>query len=191
MKIKNDSLILIDAGGEYQNYATDITRCFPIASAFSIEQKEIYQIVLNAEKKAIKAVKPGKTFGELYLLAAKEMAKGLKEVKLAKGSIESILKKDMKKFFPHGLGHWLGIDVHDPANYEYNEKRLSQRKFKAGMVFTIEPGLYLNNAFKDIPKEYRGIGVRIEDNILVTNKGYENLTIDCPKEIKEIESLRS
>jgi len=183
---KDGDLMLIDAGCQYQYYASDVTRTFPVNGQFTETQKTIYEIVLSAQKKAIKAVKPGQTLAKIHEVASKELIRGLIKLKLLKGSVaENFKSGKYKKFYPHGTGHWLGLDVHDNSPYLTNN--LENIKFKSGMVITVEPGLYFPAQDKKIPKKYRGIGIRIEDDILVTTKGSENLSEDIPKEINEVE----
>lgn len=185
-KLKKGDLVLIDAGGEYDLYATDITRTIPVGESFSKAQKEIYSIVLKAQKIAVKMVKPGASFKKIDMKVRQLMAQGLKDLGLFNESPKEIVASEkFKKLYPHGLGHWLGIDTHDVG---FDPKR--DREFKPGMLITIEPGLYFNEKFKEFPKQYRGIGVRIEDDVLVTKEGNLNLTQSCPKEIDEIETLR-
>ncbi len=184
--VKDGDLMLIDAGCQYNYYASDVTRTFPVNGVFSDNQKIIYEIVLSSQKKAIKAVKPGQTLAKIHEVASKELIKGLITLKLLKGTVaENFKSGKYKKFYPHGTGHWLGLDVHD--NVPYLSEKLEDIKFKPGMVITVEPGLYFPAHDKKIPKKYRGIGIRIEDDILVTSKGYENLSENIPKEIKEVE----
>ena len=181
--LKNNDLLLIDAGAEYLGYASDITRTWPINGKFTDEQKEIYEIVLNCQKRCIEAVKPGVTINILQKLAVEEISKGLLKLGLVEGDLSTIIDEEKyKRYFMHGIGHFLGLDVHDTSmlgrDYELTENS----------YITIEPGIYIPNE-DDIPIGYRGIGIRIEDDILVTVDGNENLTKKVPKEISEIESI--
>ena len=181
--LKNNDLLLIDAGAEYLGYASDITRTWPINGKFTDEQKEIYEIVLNCQKRCIDAVKPGVTINILQKLAVEEISKGLLKLGLVEGDLSMIIDEEKyKRYFMHGIGHFLGLDVHDTSmlgrDYELTENS----------YITIEPGIYIPNE-DDIPKAYRGIGIRIEDDILVTVDGNENLTKKVPKEISEIERI--
>ena len=188
-KIKNGELVLIDAGSEFNNYASDITRTFPANKKFTPIQKDIYEIVLEAQAKAIEQIKPGKKFLDSYNKAVLIIVEGLKELKLLKGSTEQIIrKKTYKKFFMHRLGHWLGLDVHDVGPYvDENGKSI---KLKPGMIMTAEPGIYIGTDLEDVPERFKGIGIRIEDDVLVTKNGCKVLTKDLPKSIKEIESFK-
>ena len=181
--LKNNDLLLIDAGAEYLGYASDITRTWPINGKFTDEQKEIYEIVLNCQKRCIEAVKPGVTINILQKLAVEEISKGLLKLGLVEGDLSTIIDEEKyKRYFMHGIGHFLGLDVHDTSmlgrDYELTENS----------YITIEPGIYIPNE-DDIPIGYRGIGIRIEDDILVTVDGNENLTKKVPKEINEIERI--
>jgi len=188
-QLKNDDLLLIDAGGELAGYAADITRTFPVNGIFSNEQKALYQLVLDAQNKCIAAIKPEQTLGQLNDLCCEILTQGLLELGILSGDYQALMSdKACKKYFIHGLGHWLGLDVHDVGDYNVVDKKQS-RAFEAGMVMTIEPGLYIPLDDESVDKKWRGIGIRIEDNILVTDQGHENLTVNAPKSIDEIERL--
>lgn len=187
--LNNGDLLLIDAGGELAGYAADITRTFPVNGKFSAEQKTIYQLVLDSQIAAIEAIKPDQTFSALNDLVCEILTKGLYELGILSGDLDALIEeKACKKYFIHGLGHWLGLDVHDVGDYQSNENRQQLRPFAPGMVMTIEPGIYIPFD-ADVDKKWQGIGVRIEDNIAVTATGYENLTVNTPKEIADIEKL--
>ncbi len=187
-QILNDGdLLLIDAGCEFDYYAADITRTFPVNGKFTQAQKEIYNIVLKVQKEIIEMVRPGVSMMELNNYYVKEMMKGLVELGVFKGDVDKLIEeKAYLQVYMHGLGHSLGLDVHDVGNIGRNGNR--ERPLEAGMVFTIEPGIYISENL-DVPEQYKGIGVRIEDNILVTENGHKDLTSCCPKEIEDIESL--
>lgn len=187
-QIQDGDLILIDAGSEFNYYASDITRTYPAGHRFSPAQQEIYEIVLRAEEEAIKEAKPGTTFKHLHDTAARVIVEGLKDLKLLKGSTEKIIKsKRYDKFFMHGIGHWLGLDVHDAC--PYIDDKGKELKLKPGMVLTIEPGIYIASDQRGIPKHFRGIGVRIEDDVLITEDGNEVLTIGTPKTLNELKEV--
>ncbi len=189
-KIKNGDLILIDAGCEYKNYASDLTRTFPVAKKFTSAQKDLYEIVLESQLKSIEEIKPGKRFIDAHTVALNVIIEGLKELKLLKGSVEKIIKLgEYKKFYMHKTGHWLGLDVHDAGPYV--DKKGKSIKLLPGMVTTVEPGLYISSDLENIPKEFKGIGIRIEDDVLVTSSGNEILTKNTPKTIEEIEDIRA
>lgn len=213
-KIKDGDLFLIDAGYEYNGYASDFTRTYPANGEFSPIQAEIYEAVLEAQKQVIEASRPDIKMEELHLMAARIMMQGLKDADLVSGSIDDLMDKDVfALFFPHGLGHFLGLDTHDVGGYPKGVDRIERpgikylrmrRSLQPGMVLTIEPGLYfvptlLEPAFEDDTlNKFLNVsklkdmldfgGVRIEDNLIITEDGYENLT-DVPKERKEIEKL--
>ena len=190
--LKNNELLLIDAGIELAGYAADITRTFPINGQFTVEQKAIYQLVLDAKNLAIDAIKPGASFAELNVITNAFLTKGLVDLGILEGDLaELIANKTVKEYFIHGLGHWLGLDVHDVGNYHINTDREQLRAFEEGMVMTIEPGVYIPLSDLGVDKKWRGIGVRIEDNIAVTATGFENFTVNSPQKIEDIETLMS
>lgn len=188
--LKNNELLLIDAGGELSGYAADITRTFPVNGKFTAPQKLLYQLVLDTQSAVIAEIKPGTTFAKLNKIANKCLTQGLIDLAILSGDLTQLLNdKASKKYFIHGLGHWLGLDVHDVGDYHINDDREQCRKFVPGMVLTIEPGLYMPQDDHDLDEQWRGIGIRIEDNIVVTEHGYENLTVNSPSTIIEIEAL--
>jgi Xaa-Pro aminopeptidase len=188
--LKNNELILIDAGGELSGYAADITRTFPVNGKFSKEQQDIYQLVLDAQNLAIDAIKPKVTFAELNILVNNFLTTGLHRMGILLGELTILVEeKACKKYFIHGLGHWLGLDVHDVGDYQSNDKREQCRAFEQGMVMTIEPGIYIPLDDYSVAEKWRGIAVRIEDNIVVTDSGHENLTVNAPKSLYEIERI--
>ncbi len=184
--LKDGDLLLIDAGCELDGYASDITRTFPVNGRFKGPQKDIYQIVLAAQAAAIAAVKPGNAWDQPHDAALKVLAQGMIDLGLCKGSLDKVLESgDYKRFYMHRTGHWLGLDVHDAGDYKREGK---WRELKPGMVLTVEPGCYVRPA-QDVPKKWWNIGVRIEDDVLVTAKGREVLTSAAPKKIEDIEKL--
>lgn len=189
--LNDGDLLLIDAGAELAGYAADITRTFPINGKFSEPQKALYQLVLDAQEQCIQAIKPKQTLGQLNHLCCEVLTQGLLELNILSGDYQTLLDdKACKKYFIHGLGHWLGLDVHDVGDYQMVDKKQT-RSFEAGMVMTIEPGLYIPLDDESVDKKWRGIGIRIEDNIVVTDQGHENLTVNAPKSITDIECLMS
>jgi Xaa-Pro aminopeptidase len=185
--IKNGEIVLIDAGCEYHNYASDITRTFPANGKFSPEQRAIYEIVLKAQKAGIKAVRPGALWPSVQEVMVKIITQGLIDVGLLKGKLADLIKKQAYfPFYMHKSGHWLGLDVHDVGRYKVNGK---WRKFEPGMALTVEPGIYISSDIPSVPKRWHNIGVRIEDDVIVTKKGCEIISKDVPKEIDEIEAL--
>ncbi len=188
-QLEDNTLLLIDAGGELAGYAADITRTFPIGGKFSEAQKSIYELVLESQYVAINAIKPGMTFAKLNELVGEVLTQGLFERGILKGDLNQLIKENAcKQFFIHGLGHWLGLDVHDVGDYHINDKREQLREFVPGMVMTIEPGIYIPDGC-DVDPKWHGIGVRIEDNILVTESGFENFSLNSPKSVTDIEIL--
>jgi Xaa-Pro aminopeptidase len=178
------ALLLVDSGCELDNYATDVTRTWPISGRFTTEQRAIYDLVLAAQKAAIERVRPGIARNEFHDAAVATITDGLIDLGLLSGSVEeAIEQKRYRQYFMHGTGHWLGLDVHDVGSYrDENDKPV---RFAPGMVTTVEPGIYIGNDL-ECPTGFRGIGVRIEDDILVTVDGNENLTAAIPKEIDEL-----
>ncbi|DAB31129.1 MAG TPA: xaa-pro aminopeptidase [Sulfurimonas sp. UBA12504] len=182
-------LILIDAGCELEYYASDITRTIPVNGKFSQAQKELYEMVLDVECEVIKMVKPGVKRSALQAKAVKLLCKGMLKLGILKGSLENNIKKEKyKKYYPHGIGHWMGLDVHDQCPYKYENG--DEIPLMSGMVLTIEPGIYIDKDDKKVPKKYRGIGIRIEDDILVTKDGHQNLSQGIVKSVKEIQRLK-
>ena len=186
--ILNDGdLLLIDAGAELDCYASDITRTFPVNGKFSPEQKILYEIVLKAQLAAIKKVKPGNHWNQPHEAAVRELTKGLIEIGLLKGDLQNNIKKNSyQKYYMHRTGHWLGLDVHDVGDYKINGK---WRKLEPGMVLTVEPGLYIAPNTKGTPKKWWNIGIRIEDDVVVTKDGCEIISRKAPKTVSEIESI--
>jgi Xaa-Pro aminopeptidase len=184
--LKSGDLVLIDAGCEYQSYASDITRTFPISGRFSPEQKAIYDIVLTAQKELIALVKPGVLWDSLQARCVRIITEGLVDLSLLEGKIDDLIEqKAYKKFYMHGSSHWLGLDVHDVGCYKRNKK---WRPLEANMVFTVEPGIYISPS-PDIDEKWWNMGVRIEDDVSVTVEGCEVFSKAVPKEIADIEAL--
>jgi len=185
--LKGDDLVLIDAGAEYALYAGDITRTFPVSGVFSAPQRTLYSLVLEAQKNAVAAVCPGATLNEIHQGVVRDLTKGLIALGLLEGALDECIKNESyRRFYLHSTSHWLGLDVHDVGAYRLDPE--TSRPLEAGMVITVEPGLYIPND-DDIPADYRGIGIRIEDDVIVTAKGRETMTSDVPKEIADIEAL--
>lgn len=183
--LKDGELLLVDAGAEFAMYAGDITRTFPINGKFSEPQREIYQLVLDAMKAATALLVPGSSIKLANDKAVQIMVEGLVRLGILQGEVETLIEeKAYKAFYMHGLGHWLGLDVHDVGDYGHER----DRPLEIGMVITVEPGLYISPE-ADVPAQYKGIGVRIEDNLLITEYGNKNLTSGAPKEIADIEAL--
>lgn len=185
-QLKDGDMLLIDAAGEYQCYAADVTRTFPVNGKFSSEQRAIYEIVLAAQKSTITKVKTGISCPELLDHSVKIISQGLLDLGLLKGSLNEVIeKKTYREFYMHNIGHWLGLDTHDVGTYRIGQEA---RHLEPGMVFTVEPGIYIRPSDK-VDEKWWNIGVRIEDDVLVTEQEPEVLTQDAPKEITEIENL--
>lgn len=181
------SLVLIDAGGEYENYAADITRTFPINGKFSPEQKSIYELVLKAQKAGIAAVKPGLPWNAVQQIMVRILTEGLCALGILQGDADELVAREAyKPFYMHNSGHWLGLDVHDCGVYKINGE---WRPLEPGMVLTVEPGLYISSNTPGVDKRWWGIGVRIEDDVAVTKTGHEVLTAALPVDVHEIEAL--
>ncbi|MGI9056695.1 MAG: aminopeptidase P N-terminal domain-containing protein [Pyrinomonadaceae bacterium] len=189
-ELKDGDLLLLDAGAHYQGSASDITRTFPIGGRFTKPQREVYDTVLEVEIACLEATKKGNTVKQRQDLSIEMLTEGMKKLGLLKGKTKDLIKKKAyMKYYMHGVGHYLGLDVHDAGRYFTDQKAKNSRPFEAGMVLTVEPGLYIPPDDKDAPSKYRGIGVRIEDDVLVTEDGNVNLTANCPKQAEEIEEL--
>jgi len=184
--LQDGDMLLIDAGAEYQYYASDITRSYPVNGKFTPAQRAVYEVVLQAQTAAIAAVKPGNSWIAPHLAAVEAITDGLRELGLLVGNKETLIEEEAyKRFFMHRTGHWLGMDVHDVGDYKRNNE---WRPLEPGMVLTIEPGLYIPGDQADIAPMWWHIGVRIEDDILVTDTGCEVLTAALPKQIDDIEA---
>ncbi|MDH3343494.1 MAG: Xaa-Pro aminopeptidase [Gammaproteobacteria bacterium] len=185
--LKNGDLVLIDAGAELECYASDISRTFPVNGKYSKEQRALYDIVLAAQLAAIEQVKPGNHWNDPHEAAIKVITQGLIDVGILKGKLETNIEKETyKDFYMHRTGHWLGMDVHDVGDYKVDDE---WRVLEPGMVLTVEPGLYVSVDHEKVPKKWHNIGIRIEDDVLVTKDGYDVLSKDVPKDPDEIEAL--
>jgi Xaa-Pro aminopeptidase len=185
-QMRENELLLIDAGCSYGYYNGDITRTFPISGKFTAEQKILYDLVLEAQLKAIEQVKPGNPYNLFHDAAVRVLVEGLLDLGLLVGDIEELIKEEKyKPFYMHRTGHWLGLDVHDAGVYKHGEE--SWQILQPGHVLTVEPGIYISPDFRpaegqpEVPEKWRGIGIRIEDDLLVTSNGHEVLTADVPK----------
>ena len=180
-------LVLIDAGAEFGYYASDVSRTFPVGGRFSPPQRALYELVLGAQEAAIDAVRPGATVQSVHQTAATVLAQGLLDLGLLQGTLEAVLEqKTYRQFFMHGTGHWLGLDVHDAGLY--TEPDGSSRRLLPGMVTTVEPGLYVAPDDTSVAPHWRGIGIRIEDDVLVTDTGHEVLSGATPKRVADVEA---
>jgi Xaa-Pro aminopeptidase len=185
--LNDGELLLVDAGCEYECYASDITRTYPVNGEFTSEQRAVYEVVLEANRAAIAKVKPGNHWNDPHTAAVRVVTQGLVKLGLLKGRVLALEKEGAyKKFFMHRTGHWLGMDVHDVGDYKIGEE---WRVLEPGMAMTIEPGIYIAPGARGVKKGFRGIGVRIEDDVVVTRTGVEVLTSKAPKDPDEIEAL--
>lgn len=185
-QIEDGELVLVDAGCEYGMYASDITRTYPINGQFTGEQKAVYDVVLEAHNAACHAAKVGNPCTDPQRISEKSLSQGLKDIGLLDGTLDEILdKKLFREFYYHKIGHWMGLDVHDDCPYAIDGKEIL---FQDNMVMTIEPGVYVNDT-ANVDDRWKGIGIRIENDILITSDGYENLTAKVPVETEEIEQL--
>lgn len=190
MPLKDGDLILIDAGAEYQGYASDITRTFPVNGRYSEAQREVYEVVLDVQKKCVEYTVAGNVHQKRHEYSIELLTEGMKKLGLLKGSTRDLIKKKAyMKYYMHGVGHFLGLDVHDAGRYYVDQKAKTGKPYAPGMVLTVEPGLYIPPDDRSAPAKYRGIGIRIEDDVLVTKDGNRNLTSKVPKEIDEIEAI--
>jgi Xaa-Pro aminopeptidase len=185
-QIREGELVLIDAGAEYDLYTADVTRTFPASGRFTEAQRALYQLVLDAADACIAATRPGETIEGLHERAVRILTDGMVRLGLLKGEVDQLIKENtFRRYYMHRTSHWLGLDVHDVGNYAVDGK---PRPLEPGMVFTVEPGLYVASDDETAPAELRGIGIRIEDDILVTGSGHENLTRAIPRTVKDVEA---
>ena len=184
-ELQDGDLVLVDAGCEYQYYASDVTRTFPVNGKFSPEQREIYSIVLEAHKQSMEQAKPGNKWNLMHEKSVEVIVEGLLSIGLLQGSRDEIIDKgEYSKFYMHRIGHWLGMDVHDVGSYKQDG---DWRPLEEGMVMTVEPGIYILDSMEGVDDKWKGIGVRIEDDIAITESGFEILTPDVPRTIEEVE----
>jgi Xaa-Pro aminopeptidase len=185
-QLADGDLVLIDAGCELEMYASDVTRTWPANGTFSKPQRELYDVVLGANRAATQKARAGNHWNDPHDAAVLEITKGLKELGLLRGRVPNLVKSQAyRQFFMHKTGHWLGIDVHDVGDYKVHDH---WRMLEPGMVMTIEPGIYVSPAAKQVDKRWRGIGIRIEDDVQVTRDGPEVLTANLPSTVEEIET---
>lgn len=186
VRVQDGELILIDAGAEYELYTADVTRTFPAAGRFNAAQRACYQLVLDAADACIAATRPGETIEGLHARAVRVLTEGMVKLGLLSGEVETLIKENsFRRYYMHRTSHWLGLDVHDAGSYTVDGK---PRPLEPGMVFTIEPGLYVARDDEQAPAQFRGIGIRIEDDIAVTADGHENLTKSIPRTVAEVEA---
>lgn len=190
MPLKDGDLLLIDAGAEYKGYASDITRTFPINGKFTKAQREVYDVVLDVQRKCIDFTVVGNTHQKRQEYSIELLTEGMKQLGLLKGKTQDLIKKkSYLKYYMHGVGHWLGLDVHDAGRYYVDQQAKQSRPYAPGMALTVEPGIYVPPDDKTAPAKYRGIGIRIEDDVVVTETGNINLTAGVTKDPDEIEAI--
>lgn len=186
-KLRDGDLVLIDAGCELEGYASDVTRTFPVNGKFSAEQRALYELVLKAQRAAIEQIRPGNHWNQPHDASVRVITAGLVELGLLKGSVASLVKKEAyRDFYMHRVGHWLGLDVHDVGDYRVGEE---WRVLEPGMVMTVEPGLYISAGNTRVARKWRGIGIRIEDDVVITENGCDVISSGVPKTVPEIEAL--
>ncbi|MAW29083.1 MAG: Xaa-Pro aminopeptidase [Gammaproteobacteria bacterium] len=186
-RIEDGDLVLVDAGCEYEGYAADVTRTFPINGRFTTPQREIYEVVLSAHEAAVAEIMPGNHWNQPHMAAMRAVTEGLVQLNILEGDIDILMAEEAyRPYTMHRTGHWLGLDVHDVGEYRVEDQ---WRVFEQGMVTTIEPGIYLASDVAEIPERYRGIGIRIEDDLLLTRKGHEILTDRLVRDAAGIEAL--
>jgi Xaa-Pro aminopeptidase len=186
-KLRTDELVLIDAGCELEGYASDVTRTYPVGGRFTGAGRAVYEVVLAAQLAALERCRPGATLPEVHDAAVREIVSGLVALSLLEGDVEELIAREAHKpFYMHSTSHWLGLDVHDVGTYKVSGE---PRKLECGQVFTVEPGLYVARHLEDVDPRFRGIGVRIEDDVVVTGDGHENLTAAIPKDPDVVEAL--
>jgi Xaa-Pro aminopeptidase len=186
-RMEDGDLLLVDAGCEYDYYASDVTRTYPVNGRFTPEQRAIYEVVLDAHEAALAAVAPGNSWSEPHEAAVRVVTKGLKKIGLLEGALPSLIRtRAYQKFFMHRTGHWLGMDVHDVGDYKVADQ---WRVLEPGMVLTVEPGVYIPPGTRGVAKRWWNIGVRIEDDVLVTREGSDVLTRDLPRDPDVLEAM--
>jgi len=186
-KLQDHEMVLVDAGCELEGYASDVTRTYPIGGSFSAAGRAIYDVVLAAQRAGIEQCAPGKTLADVHAASVRTIVEGLVDLKLLSGEVDDVIEKEAyRRFYMHKTGHWLGLDVHDVGNYGMDG---NHRPLEPGMVFTVEPGIYLAADDEDTHAEFRGIGVRIEDDIAITEDGCENLTEAIATDPEDVEAL--
>jgi Xaa-Pro aminopeptidase len=186
-KMRDGDLVLVDAGCELEHYASDVTRTYPVNGRFSPEQRALYELVLRAQAAAIGCIAPGNHWNQPHDASVKVITRGLVKLGLLKGRVDSLIKRQAyRRFYMHRVGHWLGMDVHDVGDYRVGGE---WRLLEPGMVMTVEPGIYVSPDDSKVARKWRGIGIRIEDNVVVTRDGCEVLTAALPKSVEDIEAL--
>lgn len=188
-QLKDGDLLLVDAGGEYELYSSDVTRTFPVNGRFTAEQRALYEVVLQAQLASIKKVKTGNTWGDMHDTSVRVLTEGLVDLKILKGNVDDLIaNKDYFRFYMHRTGHWLGLDTHDVGSYK-SKSQDKWMEYQPGMVTTVEPGLYISAGMEGVDEKWWNLGIRIEDNVLVTPQGNEIFTSEAPKTCDDIEAV--
>jgi Xaa-Pro aminopeptidase len=186
-RLNPGDLLLIDAGAEWEFYTADVTRTWPVSGQFTPEQRAVYEIVLEAQRQAIDAVAPGVGIDQAHQVALKVLVQGLVDLGVLTGNVDGLIEdKAYSPYYMHGTSHWLGLDVHDAGVYRQGD---TPTELRAGMVLTVEPGLYFGTQAPNSPEHLKGIGIRIEDDVLVTANGRRVLSAAIPKSVADLESL--
>jgi len=186
-KLRDGDLVLIDAGCELEYYASDVTRTFPVNGRFSVEQRALYELVLKAHQAAIAEIAPGNHWNQPHDASVRVITEGLVELGILRGKVGNLVKRQAyRPFYMHKVGHWLGLDVHDVGDYRVGDQ---WRVLEPGMAMTVEPGIYIAPDNTRVAAKWRGIGIRIEDNVIVTADGCEVISDDVPRNVEEIEAL--
>lgn len=195
--VKNDQqlaegdMVLIDAGVEYQGYASDVTRTYPVGGRFEPAARDLYELVLGAQLASLEASRPGVTLPEVHAASVRHLCEGMVDLGLLEGEVDGLIESEAyRPYYMHGTSHWLGLDVHDVGAYVVKDAQgeAKPRPLEAGMAFTIEPGLYVSASDPKAPEAFRGLGIRIEDDVVITEDGLLNLTSDIPKQVDDIEA---
>ena len=190
-QLAEGEVVLIDAGVELEGYASDVTRCYPVDGRFTPAARELYDLVLSAQEASLAASRPGATLPEIHAASVRVLTQGMVDLGLLKGDVDGLIEKESyRPYYMHGTSHWLGLDVHDVGAYvvKNGTEDAKPRPLAEGMAYTIEPGIYVAPDAKDAPDAYKGIGIRIEDDVVITKDGYLNLTREIPKTADDIEA---
>ncbi len=189
--LRSGELVLIEAGVELEGYASDVTRCYPVDGRFTPEARELYELVLAAQMASLEASRPGATLPEVHAASVRTLTRGLVDLGFLEGEVDGLIEQEAyRPYYMHGTSHWLGLDVHDVGAYvvRTGDGTTKPRPLAPGMAYTIEPGLYVSANDPKAPERFRGLGIRIEDDVVITEDGILNLTRDIPKRIADIES---
>ena len=184
--LRNGELVLIDSGAEYLGYASDVTRTYPVGGRFDIPHRAVYEVVLEAQLAGLALCEPGRTLQDIHQTTTRKLVEGMISLGLLAGTLDDLMEQQAyRAYYMHNTSHWLGLDVHDAGNYQLDD---GPRTLEPGMAFTVEPGIYIAASAQDAPEHLRGIGVRIEDDVVITADGHENLNTAIPKRIDEVEA---